>query len=248
VTVLARLPGRTRLRTAAVVPAAALAAVAAAHLGAQLAGADGVVDATQWFLMPLLAAAVGLAAGPQRATRLVRLTVVALLLSWLGDTAPDLVADDLSFVTMLGSFLLAHLTYLVAFWPLRRDGVLGRRPALVVPYAVVFVVLVAVCAPGAGDLLVPVVAYGATLSAMAVLATFDRRAAVGGAMFVASDSLIALNAFVDGFDLPGYGFWVMFTYVTAQVLLALGVLRVASRHVPASPDGARAGTGSLSPA
>jgi len=228
--------------------AAALGVVTAAHLVAQVADAGDLANVTQWFLMPLLAGLVWLAAGSGRATRLVRLTVVALLLSWMGDTAPDVVPDDLSFVTMLGFFLLAHVAYLAAFWPLRREGVLGRRPALVVAYALVLVALVAVCAPGADELLVPVVVYGATLSAMAVLATFDRRAAVGGVAFIVSDSLIALNAFVDGFDLPGYGFWVMFTYVAAQVLLTLGVLRVASRPVPASPDGARAGTGSLSPA
>ncbi len=238
----------TAPRRATVAAAVVLAATTVAHLVAQLAGAGDVADVTQWFLMPLLAAAVWLAAGRGRATRLVRLTVVALLLSWLGDTSPDVVPDDLSFVTMLGFFLLAHVAYLVAFWPLRRDGVLGRQPAVVAAYVVVFLALVAVCAPGADELLVPVVVYGATLSTMAVLATFDRLAAVGGVAFIVSDSLIALNAFVDGFDLPGYGFWVMFTYVTAQVLLALGVLRVASRPVPASPDGARAGTGSLSPA
>lgn len=228
--------------------AVALGVVTLVHLVAQLADAGDVANVTQWFLMPLLAAVVWLAAGAGRRTRLLRLTVVALLLSWLGDSAPDVAPDDLSFVTMLGFFLLAHVAYLVAFWPLRREGVLGRRPALVAGYAVVCVALVGVCAPGADELLVPVVVYGATLTAMAVLATFDRLAAAGGIAFIVSDSLIALNAFVDGFDVPGYGFWVMFTYVAAQVLLALGVLRVASRPVPASPDGARAGTGSLSPA
>ena len=228
--------------------AVAVGVVTAVHLGAQLADADALANVTQWFLMPLLAAVVWLAAGPGRTTRLVRLTVVALGLSWSGDTAPDVVPDDLSFITMLGFFLIAHVAYLVAFWPLRGEGLLARRPALAVPYAVALVALVALCAPGADGLLVPVVVYGATLTAMAVLATFDRRAAAGGVAFIVSDSLIALNAFVDGFDLPGYGFWVMFTYVAAQVLLALGVLRVTSRPVPASPDGARAGTGSLSPA
>lgn len=228
--------------------AVALGVVTLAHLAAQLANSGDLANVTQWFLMPLLAAVVWLAAGAARRTRLARLTVVALLLSWLGDSAPDVAPDDLSFVTMLGFFLLAHVAYLVAFWPPRRDGVLARRPAAVAAYAVVCVALVGVCAPGADELLVPVVVYGATLTAMAVLATFDRLAAAGGVAFIVSDSLIALNAFVDGFDVPGYGFWVMFTYVAAQVLLALGVLRVASPPVPASPDGARAGTGSLSPA
>lgn len=236
------------MRGATRAAAVALGVVTLVHLVAQLADSGDVANVTQWFLMPLLAVVVWLAAGAGRRTRLVRLTVGALLLSWLGDSAPDVAPDDLSFVTMLGFFLLAHVAYLVAFWPLRREGVLGRRPAVVAAYAVVCVALVGVCVPGADELLVPVVVYGATLTAMAVLATFDRLAAAGGVAFIVSDSLIALNAFVDGFDVPGYGFWVMFTYVAAQVLLALGVLRVASRPVPASPDGARAGTGSLSPA
>ena len=236
------------LRRAALPAVAVLAATTLAHLTAQLAGADDVANVTQWFLMPLLAATLWLAAGPRRSERLVRLAVVALGLSWLGDTAPDLVGDDISFETMLGFFLLAHVVYLVAFWPLRREGVLRRRPALVVPYAIVFVALVAVCAPGAGGLLVPVVVYGAALTAVAVLATFDRLAAVGGALFIVSDSLIALNAFADWYDLPMHGFWVMFTYVAAQVLLAVGVLRVASRPVPASPGGVPAGADPRLPA
>ncbi len=225
----------------ALIPALALAATTLVHLSAHLAGADALADVTQWFLMPLLAAVVWLAAGPARDTRLVRLVVVALLLSWLGDSAPDVVPDDLSFLTMLGFFLVAHVAYLVAFWPWRRDGILGHRWVGVLPYLVAYVALVAVCAPGADDLLVPVVVYGAVLSAMAVLATFDRVAAVGGVLFIVSDSLIALNAFVDGYDLPAHGFWVMFTYVAAQVCIVVGVLRVASRLRPVSGPGAHAG-------
>ncbi|GEN80185.1 lysoplasmalogenase [Actinotalea fermentans] len=236
--------GLTRPAAAA---ALALAATAAWHLGAQLTGASGAANVTQWFLMPLLALTVWLAAGAARRTRLVRLTVLALALSWLGDTAPDVAPDDLAFLTMLGFFLLAHVTYLAAFWPLRHDGVL-RRPALLVPYAIAYVVLVALCAPGADALAAPVVVYGAVLTAVAVLATFDRRAAVGGVLFMLSDSLIAMNAFVGGYDLPAHGFWVMFTYVAAQVLLAIGVLRVASRPVPVPGDGAHAGTGTRPPA
>lgn len=218
-TALARVP--------ALLPAALLGAATAVHLAAQLTGADRLVDVTQWFLMPLLAATLWLAAGALRSTRLVRLAVVALGLSWLGDVAPDLVPEDLSFLAMLGFFLLAHVAYVAAFRPLWADGVLGRRRTLVLPYAAALVALVAACAPGADELLVPVVVYGTVLTAVAVLATFDRVAAVGGVLFIVSDSLIALNAFVDGYALPGHGFWVMLTYVAAQALLAAGVLRTA---------------------
>ena len=48
--------------------------------------------------------------------------------------------------------------------------------------------------------------------------------AIGGALFLVSDGLIALNAFAEGFDLPGQGFWVMATYLAAQSLIVVGVL------------------------
>ena len=213
----------------AVISAAALSVVTAVHLAAQLTGADGTANVTQWFLMPLLALTLWLAADGVRSARLVRLTLVALGFSWLGDTAPDVVGDDLGFVTMLGFFLLAHVAYLVAFWPLRRDGAVGRRPLLALPYLAVLVALLVACAPGTGALLVPTIVYGVALTGVAVLATFDPLAAVGGVLFLVSDSLIALNAFVAGYALPGHGFWVMLTYVAAQALLAAGVLRTARR-------------------
>ena len=67
-------------------------------------------------------------------------------------------------------------------------------------------------------MLVPVLVYGACLGTMAVLSTgVNLVTAVGGALFLVSDGLIALDAFAPGFDLPGQGFWVMATYVAAQV-------------------------------
>ena len=45
----------------------------------------------------------------------------------------------------------------------------------------------------------------------------NRLTAVGGALFLVSDGLIALDAFVAGFGLPAQGFWVMATYLAAQV-------------------------------
>ena len=209
--------------TAAVV---VLALVTAVHLVAQLTDQRPLADVTQWFLMPLLALALWLAAGPARAERLVRVTVVALGFSWLGDAAPDVVPDDVAFITMLGFFLVAHVVYLIAFWPLRERGVIGRRPVLVLPYVVVLAVLLAIVLPGAGELAVPVVGYGAVLTCVAVLATFDRVAAIGGVLFIVSDAFIALNSFADHPALPVHGFWVMLTYVGAQALLVAGVLRM----------------------
>ncbi|MFE6235642.1 lysoplasmalogenase [Cellulosimicrobium sp. NPDC057862] len=209
----------------------ALALLTLVHLAAQLAGASALADTSQWFLMPLLAVCLWLATrrrdgvGSGRRSRLVVLTLVALGFSWLGDTAPDLADGDTAFLVMVGFFLCAQVTYTLAFWPYRAGSVV-RRPLVLAPYLLAFLVLVAACAPGAGSLLVPVVVYGACLVLMAVTATgVDRLAAVGGAVFLVSDALIALNAFAPWYALPAHGFWVMLTYVVGQVLLVLGVLR-----------------------
>ncbi|TFF16842.1 lysoplasmalogenase [Cellulosimicrobium funkei] len=208
-----------------------LALLTLVHLAAHLLGAETLADASQWFLMPVLAGCLWLATrrhtadDPGRRSQLVRLTLVALGFSWLGDTAPDLADGDTAFLVMVGFFLCAQVVYTIAFWPYRAGSVL-RRPLALVPYGLALLALVVACAPDAGSLLVPVVVYGVCLVTMAVVATgVDRLAAVGGAVFLLSDALIALNAFAPWYDLPGHGFWVMLTYVVGQVLLVLGVLR-----------------------
>lgn len=208
-----------------------LALLTLVHLAAHLLGAETLADASQWFLMPVLAGCLWLATrrhtadDPGRRSQLVRLTLVALGFSWLGDTAPDLADGDTAFLVMVGFFLCAQVVYTIAFWPYRAGSVL-RRPLALVPYGLALLALVVACAPSAGSLLVPVVVYGVCLVTMAVVATgVDRLAAVGGAVFLLSDALIALNAFAPWYDLPGHGFWVMLTYVVGQVLLVLGVLR-----------------------
>ena len=89
----------------------------------------------------------------------------------------------------------------------------------------VSLVLVWLCADEAGALLAPVVVYGVALATMAVLSTgLGRLGGLGGAIFLLSDSLIAIGAFTD-IDIPGRGFWVMLTYVVGQALLSLAVVR-----------------------
>ncbi|WP_306371310.1 lysoplasmalogenase [Nocardiopsis sp. CC223A] len=203
---------------------ALFALVAAAHLAVQVVGAEAWSRPSQVLLMPLLAAFVW-AAAPRPRGRLVRLVLVALFFSWLGDTAPALASGDTAFLVMVGFFLVAQAVYIAAFAPWWARSPLGSNRTLLVPYGVVVAGLVALCAPGAGPLLVPVLVYGLLLGAMAVLSVgVHRWAAVGGALFLLSDGLIALRAFSPGFDLPLSGFWVMLTYSAAQALIVLGAL------------------------
>lgn len=215
--------------------AAGFALLAAVHLGALLAGADQLADVSQWLLMPALAGVLVTATRWPRG-RLVRWTLVGLGFSWLGDTLPSFVPDDLAFLAMVGCFLLAQTAYVVAFAPLVRRSVVHRAPWALVGYGVVLAVLVGLCAPEAGSLLVPVAVYGGMLTAMAVLSTgLGRAAGIGGAVFLVSDALIALEEFVPAWEIPAQGFWVMLTYVVGQALLVTGVVAAnrAERRAPA---------------
>lgn len=208
-------------------------ALATVHLVWQLTGQDVYAGAAQWFLMPALLAFLAFRTRGTRRSRLVRLTLLALSFSWLGDSAPDLATGNTSFLLMVAFFFVAQLVYLVAFWPHRDRSVLHQRRGLLVPYAAAIGTLVVACAPHAGGLLVPVLLYGLLLGAMAVLATgMGPLVWAGGALFLVSDGLIALHAFAPWWELPLQGFWVMLTYLAAQLLIVLGILDRA--HLPSA--------------
>ena len=200
--------------------AALFVVVAVVHLGEQLRDADGVVaSVSQVLLVPPLA--VALATGVTQRTRMVRLVLLALFFSWLGDTVPRFLHGDAGFLAMVGAFLFAQCAYIAAFQPLRDDAAPWTRWAPRTPYVVAFLVLVVWCGRSAGAMLAPMVVYGIVLTLMAILSTgVSRVAGVGGALFMLSDALIALRAFAD-VDIAG--FWVMLTYVAGQALICAGV-------------------------
>lgn len=209
----------TRARTALAV----YGVLAVVHVTAQLSSSGALAAATQVLLMPLLAVALVLLAGT--GPRLVRLTLVALGFSWLGDSVPRLLEDDPAFLAMVGLFLVAQVVYVTAFLPDRRRSVLRRRRAWLAAYLLPVAALLAVTLPDAGPLAPAVVAYGGCLLAMALLATgVHPLVGVGGAVFAVSDALIALGAFGPG-DLasPVGSAAVMTTYTLAQLLIVLGV-------------------------
>ncbi|MFC9940701.1 lysoplasmalogenase [Nocardiopsis alba] len=205
---------------------ALFALICLVHLWIQVFGPEGWSRPTQVALMPALALVLVTAAG-RPLGRLLGLTVVALVFSWLGDSAPGLASGDTAFLLMVGFFLIAQVVYVVAFWRHRADSVLYRRRLLLVPYVGYVAALVWICAPNTGPLLVPVLLYGLLLGLMAILSTgMGPWVAAGGALFLISDSLIALNAFAPGLDLPQRDLLVMSTYIAAQTLIVLGLLRL----------------------
>ncbi|MFC7495084.1 MULTISPECIES: lysoplasmalogenase [unclassified Nocardioides] len=219
----------TQPRTRAVL--GAYAAVGIVQVTAVGVDADVLAGALQVLLMPVLAGAL-LVERPAERSRLVRLTAAALGASWLGDSAPRLLDGDAAFIVMVAFFLVAQGCYIAAFRPYRDESILRGRPGWLAAYVVVTLALVGACLPEAGGLAPAVVVYGAALGTMAVLATGVHPLAwVGGAFFLVSDGLIAIEAF-SSLELPAHSVWVMATYVVAQGLLVLGVIRRDEREVP----------------
>ncbi len=231
------MTGVTRSRLSRSVPAVAFGLTAAVHLATQLWQPSSVIaDVTQVMLMPLLGWNLVSWNRPaaHRTSRLTAWVVAALFFSWLGDTLPRFLTGDTAFLTLVGCFLIAQLIFIGAFWPYRRSSVV-TRPLRLLPYLALFTVLVLLCAPKAGGLLVPVILYGIALMTMAVLSTgLGAIAGAGGALFFVSDGLIAVRELA-GISVPAHDFAVMSTYIFAQALIVIAVVTTAASPMgPAS--------------
>jgi uncharacterized membrane protein YhhN len=165
-----------------------------------------------------------------------RFVLIGLGCSLVGDVALLWPAEG--FLAGLVSFLIAHLAYLAAF---TREQRLAARPLAFVGYAVVAGGVLAVVWPGVpAGLRVPVIVYVLCLASMAAQAAVlwlthpgssrHRGLAIGGALFLASDALLAVGKFVTPF--PTQGLWILLTYWLAQWLIA-SWLEPAVAEVPA---------------
>lgn len=174
-------------------------------------------------ILPIAILAALALGGLQGATR--TLTLAALCLSALGDV---LLALDFpnQFVFGLGAFLLAQLTYATNF--LRAADFRCKRSALRgLPLIGAALLLAQLLLPATGELAPAVLVYLLAILAMALAAAAHRgdSAALfaGAAIFMVSDTLIALNKFVT--PLPLSGTAIMLTYYGAQALLLYGIGR-----------------------
>ena len=218
-------PGDRRRTLLAFAPYLVLSVV---HVAVLVAGLDEAARVTKLLLMPALALAVLVTARPLRGA-VPMLLLVAIGFSWGGDALLNL-PGDLGFVVGLASFLLAHVTYVALFLRLPAGG--RRPPVWTVAYAAWYVAFLALLQPHLGGLLLPVALYGLVLGVMAAIAGgLGGLIAVGGALFVASDSVLALGRFLPGYEFAPHDLVVMSTYLAAQGLIAFGVVRVPRRRI-----------------
>ena len=150
-----------------------------------------------------------------------KLIVVGLLFSGVGDILLELDGVGL-FVYGLGAFLIAHLFYIIAF--IRKPEISRSRLPVPLAICVYGVIMGVVLFPHLGDMLIPVAVYLLIILGMGISAalgtTNHSLVVVGAALFILSDSLIAINRFL--VPVPLSGLLIMTTYYIAQFLITYG--------------------------
>lgn len=167
-------------------------------------------------LMPLLLVFYWLASQKSNQPKQ-NLFIAGLILSWFGDV---FLLFDWGFIAGLGSFLFAHICYIFC---LKRFSVCNALWSVPLISIYVFSFLTFLF-PHLGDMKIPVVLYALCISGMLYfsLKTKQILLIIGAVFFVISDSVLAINLFVNPSKI--LGFLVMFTYVLAQTFLAFGFL------------------------
>jgi len=155
-----------------------------------------------------------------------RWLILGGLLFSLGGDVFLMLPDD-KFIFGLVSFLVGHLFYIAAFTAL--GGFLFDVPAIAL-YALYGIVIVALLWPGLGTMKAPVLVYVMVILVMGWQALALWRAnptagtlsaAVGAALFAASDSVLAYDRFRREFVAARV--IILGTYFTAQTLIALSI-------------------------
>ncbi|TPW76148.1 lysoplasmalogenase [Schumannella soli] len=197
------------------------AVIAIVHVASKLPELAVIDSATKPLLMPMLALPIIVIGRRGRILPLV-LLLAGVLFSWIGDvTIGDLPVG-------LGFFLLAHVAYLAMMFVAYRH----RLSWWALAYPAWWVALLVLLAPYLGGMLIPLAVYGLALGGMAAVATRGSVVlALGGASFVASDSLLAGRLFVPGLlEGPLSDAVIMALYLLAQALLVAASLRHEARR------------------
>jgi uncharacterized membrane protein YhhN len=176
-------------------------------------------------LTTLLIGLLAVVAPVAQSNRYKKFLIIGLLFSLAGDIF--LMLPRQLFLTGLFSFLVTHLCYLAAFLSDARPSLHFSSPLLFLPGVFVFWEIRSGISP---QLLVPVLVYLICITVMAhqacmrALGQHSRSAwlaAAGALLFVASDSLLAINKFHVHF--ANAGIWVLSTYYLAQWLIAVSL-------------------------
>lgn len=170
---------------------------------------------------------------PIASTLLTKSVLAALVFSWIGDVLlmwPNL------FVFGLGSFLTAHICYIIGFKvaqknPEKIESInFLKLFAYNLPIYLAAAFLYYLIYPNLGALKIPVILYIVVIVSMLSTAR-DRfgkvhpasfwQVFIGGSLFFISDGIIAVSRFYH--DFPEAGILIMGTYAVGQLLIVMGI-------------------------
>ena len=151
--------------------------------------------------------------------------VIALIFSFFGDVFL-LYSGQSLFIMGLVSFLLAHFIFIsIVLKRIQKTSFL-KIISSVIPFLVVFILLIFGLKESLNEMLLPVIIYGLTISTFGIvsLVDFQNRKSqkslfmlLGAIVFMTSDSVLAINKFYNASHL--FEIIIMVTYIIAQYLI-----------------------------
>jgi len=159
-----------------------------------------------------------------------KLFVAGLFFSFLGDVLL-LGSGELYFIFGLLFFLIAHVFYILMVLKLVKKPLISQVITAIIPYLIIFIVLLNLLYSGLNGMRIPVIVYALTISFLGTssLVLFLQNKektflilVIGVLLFIISDSVLALNMFYKKQAI--YPLLIMSTYVTAQYLICRFVL------------------------
>ncbi|WP_373396628.1 lysoplasmalogenase [Algoriphagus halophilus] len=170
---------------------------------------------------------------PIARTLLSRTIMGALIFSWIGDIFllwPELFAFG------LGSFLMAHICYIIGFKVAQKNpGEIGnvnfvKTFLFNLPFYILAAFVYYLIQPNLGVLKIPVIVYVIAIISMVTMAR-ERygkvhapsfwQVMIGATLFFISDGILAINRFY--LEFPEAGILVMGTYAVGQLLIIMGI-------------------------
>jgi uncharacterized membrane protein YhhN len=163
-----------------------------------------------------------------------RSLILAIVFSFAGDV---LLMREENFIAGLLAFLIAHILYIFAYNQHRAEEMDSsfqglHRLRLAFPVILGGTGLIVILFPVLGGLKLPVMIYAMVLMIMVITAIFRMgrtspssfwMVAGGAALFMISDSMLAVNKFLHHFAYAE--FWIMLIYSAAQYLIVAGLIK-----------------------
>jgi uncharacterized membrane protein YhhN len=194
------------------------------------------------FIKPILIPLLGFGVYFHRKFPTKNILLTALLFSWIGDVIL-LFADiaEIYFILGLVAFLIAHISYSVLFNQQNTVAIHINKILFIIGSVIIglyLIGMVSVLMPNLGELKVPVIVYASVISIMLLFAfngylIWKKNGALciflGALVFVISDSILAMNKFHSPIERSS--FFIMLTYLVAQYLIVVGVLKMNPKKV-----------------